>query len=188
MPLWGNKDREEDKPKYLSDADKANTIFVDASEIGSENTKAKGITSAGWVLTKTKTDSEGNIKYMSETLVAIGRSASDAGDTDDGVSAATLKITTQPESVVITEAGDPTSFTVVADDVVVTYQWQVREGSGSYRNIVVEDTEYEDFTTDTLVVLDSTGLGGYKYRCVVSSSVKGISVTSSPATLTESLN
>lgn len=183
MPLWGNKDQDADKPKYLNVSDKTDTIFVDTDEIGSEATRALGIRSAGWVLRKSKIDSDGNERFFSETLVAMSRTAAEAGDTDDGVTKEEIKITTQPSPVVVAALGDPASFTVAVDDVAATFQWQVREVSGGYSDITAADTEYADYDTDTLTIADTTGLYGYRFRCVASNATTKASVTSASVLL-----
>ena len=81
--LWGKTDTETDAPKYLSDADKENTYFVDLTEAGVESNRDKGITTPGWNLYTTYVNALGDTRHKVENLVAMKVSAVDAGD--DGV-------------------------------------------------------------------------------------------------------
>lgn len=82
MPLWGKTDSEDDKPKYLSEEDKENCVFIDIEEAQNPLNRVMGIKTAGWNLVRTKGTGQ-NIRYQVECLVAVGVTAEDAGDNDD---------------------------------------------------------------------------------------------------------
>jgi hypothetical protein len=75
MALWGLLDNEASKPKYLSDADKANTYGADTAEVGAN----AGVISEGWVKKKTV-----GSRTQWETLVAMssGSMGADVADFD----------------------------------------------------------------------------------------------------------
>jgi hypothetical protein len=70
MALWTNVDEDEGKPKYLTDTEKDSVIGVDVSEVTDADSISKGLTTPGWVMYKTYTDSQGNVRHKSEVLVA----------------------------------------------------------------------------------------------------------------------
>jgi hypothetical protein len=76
MALWGLLDNEASKPKYLTDADKAECYGADTAEVGAN----AGVNSEGWVLRKTV-----GSRTQFETLVAMssGSMGSDVADFDD---------------------------------------------------------------------------------------------------------
>ena len=91
------------------------------------------------------------------------------------------KITTQPQSVVVT-IGQTAEFTVVAsasEGDALSYQWQQKTtDSGSDWTNVGSATSSNTYTIDNT----TTSMSSYQYRCVVSNSAG--SVTSNAATLT----
>ena len=88
MSLWTMTDEEAGKPKYLSDtlrngqsvSDLDATFGVAATEEAVTANKAKGMQHAGWVRRMTYTDSQGNVRNKTETLVAMGSITGDAAD------------------------------------------------------------------------------------------------------------
>jgi len=80
MALWGNTDTANDKPQYLSAADKAATVGVDEGEAQVANNIAKGLNTPGWVKYSTYTDGNGNTRHKSEVLVAMSTISGDAAD------------------------------------------------------------------------------------------------------------
>lgn len=108
-----------------------------------------------------------------------------ASTTDGAVQAAdpvSIEITAQPADD--TTAAGAASFAVTATDAD-SYQWQVREGSGSYSNVVSgAEATYAGDTTATLSITGATAAtDGWTYRCVVSAT-DAPDVTSAKATLT----
>ncbi|MGS0763184.1 S-layer homology domain-containing protein [Syntrophomonas curvata] len=90
-------------------------------------------------------------------------------------------ITGQPGNASV-NAGNNTSFTVVATGTGLTYQWQVNTGSG-FSNIA-DGGVYSNATTATLNITGATAaMNGYIYRCVVTDAGT-LSSTSGSATLT----
>jgi len=81
MALWGNTDDANSAPLYLSTADKAKTYFVDSDEAQVANNIAKGLGTPGWNLYSTHTTNGGAVtRHVTETLVAMSRTAVEAGD------------------------------------------------------------------------------------------------------------
>ena len=95
------------------------------------------------------------------------------------------QIITQPANTAVT-APAATSFTVVASGSgTLSYQWNVSINSGVTWS-VASGGVYSGGTTSQLSISNSTGLNGYQYQCVVTSSITSNSVASAAATLTVS--
>lgn len=185
MPLFGNIDNANSKPKWLSSAEKAETFFVSVEEAQLATNKAKGITGAGWYKLTSKVGADGTKRNFAECLVAMSILNATSGDASDDayVADAELAITTQPAGANVT-APAASSFTVVVDPSAgATYQWQVKVGAAAYVNVTNAGV-YTNATTATLNISDSTGLSGNKYRVVVTNAATTAVVTSKPATLT----
>lgn len=88
MSLWGSKDLANNAPKYLSTEDAGRVYFVDTTEAANTANRARGLQTPGWNLYRTYTDSDGNTRHRVEPLVAMSRTAAQAGD----VGAITLTI------------------------------------------------------------------------------------------------
>lgn len=92
----------------------------------------------------------------------------------------TLKITKQPTDVSVA-IGDSAIFTVVAEGNNLSYQWQVSSSNGANWG----DTALDGNKTPTLTVSPvGTVLNGRLYRCVVTDTLSGDTVTSNAAKLT----
>jgi hypothetical protein len=92
------------------------------------------------------------------------------------------EITLPPQNVSICQ-GNNATFTVQANLVGVTYQWEVNTGSGFVP--VVASTVYSGQNSSTLrLAFPSVAYNGYLYRCVVTSN--GCTATSTAATLSMS--
>lgn len=76
MALWGDSDTAADAPKYLTTAEKNNTYFVDVEEAGVAANRANGLKTTGW----NKYEEYGSGRKRVETLVAMRRTAAQAGD------------------------------------------------------------------------------------------------------------
>jgi hypothetical protein len=194
MPLWLKTDAANGAPKYLNSnampqADLDNAYFVDTTEAGVASNRAKGIVTPGWNLVQ----DIGNGRLRVETLVAMKVTAGAAGDAgvtgntaieDTVVADRQITITAQPLDS--EAAGDtPITFSVTAvaaPTAALTFVWQEDSGAG-FANITNTGV-YSGATTNTLTISDNTGLDGYLYRVVVSSSGAD-SVTSETALLTE---
>lgn len=89
MALWGTTDQTADKPLYLTTAEKTATAGIDTTEVGVAANKAKGVSHAGWVHTRTYTDSAGQTRNKTEVLVAMSSITGDdsADDTTIGANA-----------------------------------------------------------------------------------------------------
>jgi hypothetical protein len=81
MALWGKRDVEGDKPKYIvKDANGglggatglAATVGVNVTEAQVASNRAKGIKTPGWTRYTTYTDSNGHVRHKAEVLVAMG--------------------------------------------------------------------------------------------------------------------
>ena len=122
MALWGKTDAAASVPKYLSEADKDRVYFVDITEAGVDANKAKGLGTGGWNLYTTYTDTNGNTRHRAENIVAMGVTASDAGDTGGIVLSAATDLTDGVDYQIIT-AGT-TDFTLIGaanNDVGVVF-------------------------------------------------------------------
>jgi hypothetical protein len=189
MALWTNKDEEAGKPKYLSDADKANTYGADVAE-----TAATAGVTAGWVLKTTGTGGRsGRVSY--ESLVAMGSMTTD-GDSVLATQTRTITISGQPANVAA-ELGEneEVTFSVTASvspasSSTLAYAWQFSEDTGSTWESDQPDWA-TGFATASITIADADvdlgvaagDLNGYQFRCVVSTS--GASdVVSDAATLT----
>lgn len=78
MPSWDKKDDANSAPKFLVDdanakpeSDLSAAVFVDNTESSIASNRAKGLKASGWNLYHTYTDSEGNTRHKTETLVAM---------------------------------------------------------------------------------------------------------------------
>ncbi|MCG8388238.1 MAG: hypothetical protein MJA30_22000, partial [Cytophagales bacterium] len=96
----------------------------------------------------------------------------------------TLPVVTSDPSDVTQCEGTSTSFTVTATGTSLTYQWQEDAGVG-FTNLS-NGGVYSNVTTATLNLSDISGLGGNRYRVVVSGACSP-STTSASALLTEDL-
>jgi len=189
MALWTNKDEEAGKPKYLSDADKANTYGADAAETAA----TPGVT-AGWVLKTEGTGGRaGRVTY--ETMVAMGSMSTD-GDSVLTTQTRTITISGQPANVSAVLGDEETvAFSVTASvspasSSTLVYAWEFSENGGS----TWDDAQPEwatGFNTAEITIANADvdlgggagDLNGYQFRCVVSTD--GASdVTSDAATLT----
>jgi hypothetical protein len=178
MALWSNIDNEASKPKYLTAAEKEDTLGVDVAEAQDAGNRAKGIATPGWVKYETYTDSNGVTRNKSEVLVAL---KTITGDNDTIDPDPVITIATQPANESVTD-GDPAEFTVVAgtdrDPVELSYQWQVSTDGITFADIT-------GATADTLTVEDGDAeyVDGNEFRVVVSATGAD-DVTSDAATLT----
>lgn len=142
MPLWGQTDTANDSPKYLKSDEQA--YFVDTTEAGVASNKAKGLGTPGWNLYTTYVDSDGNTRHRAENLIAMKRSAGDAGDvgaTDPIVATALVADVTY---VIVTTG--TTDFTLIgaADSNPGTVFTATGAGTGTGTARVDEDTVVAD--------------------------------------------
>ena len=89
MALWGTTDSTANKPLNLTSAEKTATAGISTAEVAIAANKAKGVAHAGWVKTRTYTDSGGQTRNKTEVLVAMSSITSDdsADDTTIGANA-----------------------------------------------------------------------------------------------------
>lgn len=159
-------------------------IFVDLTEAGLQQNRAKGIRIPGWTKYEEFVDAQGTTKYKVENLVAMTVSAGTAGDsTDDAIASdSAFAITGQPADAT-TVSGDAT-FSVTAAGAT-SYQWQVRAAAGGQYTNVADAGIYSGATTDTLTITGAVvGDSGKRFRCQVYNTTAGASATSTVATLT----
>jgi len=106
----------------------------------------------------------------------------------------TVTISAQPAGTTVCALDDPT-FSVTASGGTITYQWQEDDGGG-YANLA-NGGIYSGVTTSTLTLTNvGTGIDGYDYRCVVSSTCGGtinsngakLNVDSDPVVTTDPSN
>jgi len=183
MALWGNTDSEGNKPKFLSNDEKANTFGVDTQEMTAERAQQPNynVSHAGWVITTPGyVDSSGNIRLKSEVLVAMG---SMTGDAEDNVfQDYTIIIDTQPTNVTVTSPASVV-LTVAASTVpaggALTYQWMRRTAPGQNFQEIVGATS----NTLTIPSGDANYVTGYTFRCNISAT-GALMLPSSSATAT----
>jgi hypothetical protein len=81
MALWGNTDTAADAPKYLSGDAATEAYFIDTTEAAVDTNRDKGLKTTGWNAYSTYTTNGGTVtRHKVETLVAMTRTAADAGD------------------------------------------------------------------------------------------------------------
>lgn len=198
MSLYGRTDSNVDLDKalkalgcaYSSDYD---ILFVDETEAQLSENKARGIVGPGYWAYLTYTDADGNTRHKSELIVAlagadINANETQADDTDLADVTSSISIDTQPADQTEAE-GDPAAFSVVATPTIgdIIYLWQRKSGtSGRWTNITgtLDGSVYSDFTADTLLISDVTGLDGYEYRVKLTSTDGAVEVISEAASLT----
>jgi hypothetical protein len=88
MALWGTTDEDASVPTYLDAADNAKAFFIDTTEAAVASNRGKGLKTAGWNLYSTYTAASGETRHRAEVLVAMGRTAVQAGD--DGTTGSTV--------------------------------------------------------------------------------------------------
>lgn len=160
-------------------------VFVDQTEAQNASNRAKGLKTPGWNQFTTYTDNSGATRYKVNPLVAMRRTAANAGDAtadDTIVGDVAYAIGTQPASW-SSVGGVPTTVAVVAP-TPSAYQWQMRPAAGGQYANLTNAGVYSNVTTDTLGISSSLGLTGNQYRCVVLNSAGTASATSNGAVLT----
>ena len=80
--------------------------------------------------------------------------------------------------------GASRSITVTADSITSSYQWQVKPVGDSVYTNLSNSGVYSGVSTNTLNISNTTGLGGYYYDCIVTSSAS-CSTTSYGAVIIE---
>lgn len=184
---FGVTDTETDKPKWLSDAQKAKTFYVSSEEAVLKTNTDRGIKGPGWYLINEKVNSSGTTSQDVECLVAFKYATAltaSAGDNDGGVIGdVEFSFVTQPSSVTVQAPAGATFSVVVSVPTNATYKWQQKTGTAAYADIA-EAGVYSDVTTATLVISDSTGLNGVSYRCIATAATSAAVITSKKATLT----
>lgn len=179
MALWGKTDAEASKPKYLTTAEKAKTVFVSTEEAVLKTNKDKGILGAGWWLVNEYTDSSGETRYKAEHLVAMSIANAVSGDAADDAKVAdvevTIVITSQPSATVAFIDGQPLTLSVVATVTSgsLTYQWQRKSATEGARWSNISGATTADYTTAAL----SAANEGESYRVVVGSTSGAVKVT-----------
>jgi hypothetical protein len=159
-------------------------FFVDVTEAQVQSNKSKGITGAGWWLIKTFEDNNGTVRYKTECLVSMARTALDAGDANDDLVVpdvnTVIEITTQPSNQ--TTVSGSATFSVIAaftaGSGTLVYQWQRRAVDG------VRWMNISGATSASLVrSAQTTANTGDQYRVVVSGG-GAKAITSNAAILT----
>ena len=186
MSLWGKTDATGSRPKWIDlTTYPANTqlVFVDLTEAQADSNRTKGINGPGWWLHREYTDSNGQIRYKSELVVALQETAANAGDAADDLFVpdvtTTIAISVQPTNQ--TTISGAATFTVTAALTpagTVTYQWQSKVGTAGWANVATGGTSASLALTGR-VLADS----GTQYRVVVGGAGSK-KVTSDAATLT----
>jgi hypothetical protein len=170
-----------------------NAIYgVDENEAVSNVTTQYAVTHAGWVGIKTYTDTDGNLRVKSETLVAFSGittgtpSYGSFGDAQDDAifpdRFITVTISASPSNVV--GVGTTVTFTASASatpSAALSYQWQ--------KSTTANGTTYNNISgatgISTAITNATTGNNNYNYRVVVTAD-GGASATSDPIKLSVS--
>jgi len=166
-------------------------VFIDEVEATLAENRERGLTAPGWWQYTSYTDASGATRHKAQHLVSMKDAPANTADADDPVAAdvaSAISISVQPADDTIVE-GDPGSFAVTAAATTGTllYIWQRRTSStGRWTNVsgTLDGSVYSDFTTNTLVVSDVTGLDGYEYRVKLTSTAGAEEVISAAAVLT----
>ncbi len=174
-------------PTYLSLADARNAVFVSQEEALLATNKAKGITGAGWWLSKEYTDASGRPRYKTELLVAMtvlnavsGDSAATGEDLIASDVNSVVTISVHPANQTTVTGGATFAVTAAATSGTLTYQWQ--------RAAAASPTRFTNVSGATSASLALTGRtvanNGDLYRVVISSTNGAAKVTSNSAVLT----
>jgi len=166
-------------------------VFIDEVEATLAENRERGLTAPGWWQYTSYTDSSGATRHKAQHLVSMKDAPANTVDADDPVAAdvaSAISISVQPADDSIAE-GDPGAFSVTAAATTgsVVYLWQRRtSSSGRWTNVsaTLDGSVYSDFTTDTLVISDVTGLDAYEYRVKLTSTAGAEEVISDAAVLT----
>ena len=186
MSLWNKTDVEGSRPKFINLASyPAGTqlVFVDATEAANPTNRSKGIKSAGWHLYRESVDSNGQIRYYTESVVALAETAALAGDATDDLFVpdvtTTVTISVQPADQTTALGGATFSVTAALTPAgTVTYQWQ-KKSAGATRWAAVDGATAASLAL-TAQTADNTG---DQYRVVVAGA-GAKAVTSTAAVLT----
>lgn len=171
-------------PKYILQQDLPYIYFIDETEAQVQANRNRGINGGGWWKIVEQLDSDGNTRYKTECLVAMGTPAATSGDAaDDALVAdvtATITLGTAPAAQ--NTSGGAATFTASATVTSgsVTYQWQKALASANtkFANVVGQ-------VAATLVLSGQIAANtGDKYRVVVSSTSGAPKVTSAAVALT----
>jgi gliding motility-associated-like protein len=103
--------------------------------------------------------------------------------TDFAIAKGRPKIVTQPSNIDICEGSNATFQVKATGQGLLTYQWEVYTGSGSYTPIT-NGGVYSGALTNTLTITGAPyGMNGYLYRCIITDAQLNTNVTL-PALLT----
>lgn len=100
------------------------------------------------------------------------------------ITSAPINITTQPVNVTVCELQTAT-FTVIADTVIDSYQWQVSTDGGTTWTNITNNATYSGATTATLTVANvSPAMTNYNYRIFINRNGNACGLYSNSAILT----
>lgn len=171
------------------DADKGEgeAFFIDVMEAG--GVRDQGLGTAGWNTYYTYTAANGDTRHKAENIVAMGKLASVAGDSDSigTVSAGTIVQPTQvgSDGATITMAqGSSQTFTVDATndnaDAVFTFEWNTDidpSGNTSYAPVTEANTPGAVISDSgrslTINVPNDTTFNGKIFRCAITTNYPG---------------
>lgn len=173
--------------------------FVDADEATQPENRARGIKGPGWWAYRSWTNADGSVQHRCEQLIAMGAYAgatgfgtyqAQTGDNtydDTNVVDATTTITVQPTNRTTIAPGGtnfPVTSTATGAYSALTYQWQISNDAGATWSNLSNAGVYSGVSTNTLVVSNSTGLNGKKYRVICGTNTANTNATSVAVTLT----
>lgn len=174
---------------------KRNVFGVSADEAQVAENKARGFNQPGWAKHITYTDAHNQVRYKTETLVAMSKNFNEnaAGslqtDANDDTTLADYQLvfTTQPSNAGNT-AGEPVVFTAAVASIPtgasISYQWQESPNAVVWAS--VSGGNYSGGTTNELTVANVTALAWedqanvneYYFRLVASTTGGADDVTS----------
>lgn len=186
MPLWRDTDALASRPTFFNQLDHppgTELVFIDATEADNPTNKRKGFKGPGWHLYRESFDSNGQVRYHTELLVALRRTAVQSGDATDDLVApdvdTVVSISVHPANQTTVTGGATFSVTAaLTPPGTVTFQWQLRRvGTALWENVV-------GATAATLALTARTVANtGDRYRVVVGGAGSA-RVTSNEAVLT----
>ena len=192
MPLYGKEDSVANQSKVaLTRGNGAGSatetiVFVDDTEAGLAENKARGITAPGWWAYRTYTDAAGNTRHKANHLMSLADAEANAQETlaDDAIAAdvsVLIDIQTQPANTSVAVGAAlqlvlAATATPPGDASVLTYQWQKKSGN-RWTNISGATN-----TTFDIATYAATDAGSYRVKINSTNGAK--EVTSATAVVT----
>ena len=161
-------------------------VFVDDTEAGLAENKARGITAPGWWAYRTYTDASGNTRHKANHLMSLADAEANAQETlsDDTIAAdvsVVLAIQTQPADASVAVGAQlqlTVAATISSSAGTILYQWQKKSGN-RWSNV-------SGATAATLTVATYAATDAGSYRVKLNSDDGAKEVISATAVVTTS--